>query len=79
MAAAALQALAITSPTLYLSESSPGTTVLTTLHGQCLEAKLLSAPSAADDAEKLYGLFNVAVDHGLGSLVLDYIAQVGSG
>ena len=75
MAAVALQSLAITSPSSYLTEQSPGITVLTALHAQCVEANLLRS-SAVDDAERLYGLFNVAVDHGLGSLVLDYISQV---
>jgi hypothetical protein len=76
MATSALQSLAQTSPTLYLNESNtPGVSVLSNLHHQCGSAGMLST-SADDDAERLYGLFNVAFEHGLGSLVLNYVAQV---
>ncbi len=37
---------------------------------------MLSTSSADDDAERLYGVFNVALEYGLGSLVLEYVAQV---
>jgi hypothetical protein len=68
--------LAQTSPTLYLNETNnSGVSVLASLHEQCGSAGLLSI-SAVDDAERLYGVFNVALEHGLGSLVLAYIAQV---
>lgn len=75
MATSALQSLAQTSPSLYLNESTSGISVLENLHNQCGSAGLLFA-SAGDDAERLYGIFNVALEHGLGSLVLDYVAQV---
>lgn len=76
MATPALQCLAQTSPTLYLNESNnSGISVLASLHEQCESVGLLST-SADDDAERLYGIFNVALEHGLGSLVLAYIAQV---
>ena len=76
MAAQALLNLAEISPNSYLNEPNQGCTVLSDLHKQCALANLLSSP-AGDDAEKLYGLFNVALEHGLGSLILDYLKQVG--
>jgi hypothetical protein len=76
MATAALQALAHTSPNSYLNESDSGISVLANLHDQCRSAGMLSSSSADDDAERLYGIFNVALECGLGSLVLDYVAQV---
>jgi hypothetical protein len=77
MATSALQSLAQTSPTLYLNESNnSGISVLATLHDQCGSAGMLSTSSADDDAERLYGVFNVALEYGLGSLVLEYVAQV---
>jgi hypothetical protein len=74
MAAEALQSLITYSPASLLDDVD-GTTVLASLHDRCARAGLLSSP-AEDDPNRLYGLFNVALEHGCGSLVLDYLEQV---
>lgn len=74
MAAEALQSLVLASPASLLDEID-GTTVLAVLYDSCESAGLLSSP-AEDDSNRLYGLFNVALEHGAGSVVLDYLEQV---
>ena len=77
MAAEALSDLAITSPALYLNTSpATGTTELSRLYHQCAVAGLVSSSPTDDPAQQLYGLFNIAIEHGLGALLLDYLSQV---
>jgi hypothetical protein len=74
----ALTALASTPPRQYLqrSEASESST-LQHLYNQCVEAGLLPASAAAiDDITRLHSLFDVALDHGMGSLVLDHVVDV---
>ena len=45
------------------------------LYAQCRAAGLTGA-SAGDDASRLHALFDVALSHGLGSIVVDYVCEV---
>lgn len=73
----ALASLASTPPRQYLQRTDAGTSILQELHQQCIEAGLVPATAAAtDDISRLHALFDVCLDHGLGSLVLDYVSDV---
>lgn len=75
-----LDALADTSPRAYLQRGGGGggATVLRELHEQAAEVGLAAA-AAADDIARLHAMFDVALDHGLGGLVHDYLAEVRAG
>jgi hypothetical protein len=45
------------------------------LQAQCRAAGLTGA-AAGDDASRLHALFDVALSHGLGSIVVDYVFEV---
>jgi E3 ubiquitin-protein ligase HOS1 len=72
-----LELLAEQSPKSYLSRRASGQSVLRELYAQAAEAQLVppSSPNS-DDILRLHALFDVALDHGMGGLVLDYIAEV---
>jgi hypothetical protein len=71
----ALEALAATAPTEHLRRSPDGTSKLGQLYGLAAAAGLVP-PTAADDIARLHSLFEMALDHGLGGIVLDYIELV---
>lgn len=72
-----LAELANTSPKTYLQRSPSGFSHLQDLYQQCIEADLVPAAAvASDDIARLHSLFDVALDHGMGSLVLDYVNEV---
>lgn len=70
-----MEALAATAPTEYLRRSPDGTSKLGQLYGLAADAGLVP-PTAADDIARLHSLFEMALDHGLGGIVLDYIELV---
>jgi hypothetical protein len=71
-----LEALAETPPTHLVQPVGPdGQTKLRFLYAQAAAADLVPQ-TAADDIGRLHSLFDVALDHGLGGLILDYIAEV---
>lgn len=70
-----LAALAATPPRQYLQRSDAGVSVLQALYQQCVGAGLASEHTS-DDIARLHGLWDVALEHGLGSLVLDYVHDV---
>ncbi|GAB4815684.1 hypothetical protein N2152v2_002730 [Parachlorella kessleri] len=73
----ALAALAATPPRQYVQRLETGASTLQELYARCLEAGVLPATAAAlDDISRLHSLFDLALDHGLGSLVLDYVTDV---
>ena len=57
--------------------TSDGTRRYASLYRQAVAAGLLAA-KAADDVQALHAVFDLAVDHGFGSWVLDYV-EVGHG
>jgi hypothetical protein len=72
-----LELIAEQSPKSYLSRRASGQTVLRDLYAQAAEAQLVPPASPnSDDILRLHALFDVALDHGMGGLVLDYIAEV---
>ena len=70
-----LHALCQTPPTSYLQRLPTGLTTLQTLYDHAAEAGLVPS-SANDDIARLHALFDVALDHGMGSLVRDYVTEV---
>lgn len=74
MAQAALDALIDTSPKDYFTRVGEQTR-LQVLHAECVSAGLVPLPAVPDDVTRLYGLFNLAVSRGFGSLVIDYLAE----
>lgn len=42
----------------------------------CCTSKLVLSPDATDDIARLHALFDVAVSHGLPSLIVDYVEDV---
>lgn len=70
-----LEALAETAPRAYLQRGPSGQSLLRELYQQAAEADL-AARSAPDDIARLHALFDVALDHGMGGLVRDYLAEV---
>lgn len=74
----ALRALADARPSSYLRRGPSGQSTLKELYQQAASAGL--APSeVADDVARLHLLFDIAVEHGLGGLVHDYVIEVGGG
>ncbi len=71
------EALAETPPRAYLQRTPSGQSLLRQLYQQAAEADLV-ARSAPDDIARLHALFDVALDHGLGGLVRDYLTEVGT-
>lgn len=69
------EALAETPPRAYLQRTPSGQSLLRQLYQQAAEADLV-ARSAPDDIARLHALFDVALDHGLGGLVRDYLTEV---
>lgn len=70
-----LEALAETPPKAFLQRQSGGQSTLRELHAQAAQAGLCPA-AANDDIARLHALFDVALDHGMGGIVSDYIAEV---
>ena len=70
----ALQQLASMPPAEYVQRSD-GTRSVRTLYQQLQQANLITS-EAASDVEALHAVFNVALNKGLGCLILDYIEEV---
>ena len=71
-----LEQLAELAPTQFLERTPGGQSTLRELYIQAAEADLVPSSAAADDIARLHGLWEVALDHGMGGLVLDYLSQV---
>lgn len=71
-----LSLLAETSPRVYHDALASGNTVINNLYNQCLADNLTNLRTG-DDLEQLFAVFDVALDHGLGLVVLQYASQVG--
>lgn len=69
------QALAEAAPSTYLKESSSGQTILRDLFQRCASGNLVPA-AAVDDIARLHCIFDVALEHGMGHLVHDYLVEV---
>lgn len=77
MSAAALDALAGSRPGDWLTQrSESGSRLLHTLHEQCSAAGLTPQSVAQDDVATLHALFDVALEQGLGELLVDYVVEV---
>lgn len=72
-----LESLAETPPAALLAKQASGQSALRELYGGAAAAGLVPA-GASDDIARLHALFDVALDHGLGGLVRDYVAEVGA-
>lgn len=71
-----LEQLAETAPKAYLQRQPSGQSLLRELYAHAAEAGLLPAGAGGDDIARLHALFDVALDHGMGGLVRDYVAEV---
>lgn len=71
-----LSLLAETSPRVYHDVLDSGSSVINKLYNQCLADNLTNLRTG-DDTEQLFAVFDVALDHGLGSVVLQYASYVG--
>jgi hypothetical protein len=70
-----LSLLAETSPRVYHDALASGNTVINNLYNRCLADNLTNLRTG-DELEQLFAVFDVALDHGLGSVVLQYASQV---
>lgn len=70
-----LEELAGTAPQTYLQKQPSGQSTLRELYALAAQANLVP-PSAQDDIARLHSLWDVALDHGLGGLVRDYVSEV---
>lgn len=52
-------------------------TRLRSLHASCVAAGLVPSSPVADDVARLHALFTLSLERGFGSLVADYLAEVG--
>ena len=75
MASAVLNRLAATPASDLPRVAADGLRPLHTLYLGSLDAGLTQI-AAKDDVERLYLLFDVAVSHGLGGIILDYVTEV---
>lgn len=71
-----LEQLAETAPKAYLQRQPSGQSLLRELYAHAAEAGLLPGGAGGDDIARLHALFDVALDHGMGGLVRDYVAEV---
>lgn len=76
-ASSVLELLADTNPGTFLDCTNSGATVLETIYDRAVEA-LLTSPGAADEVARLDAVLSIALNHGLGAVVLDYVKQVRS-
>lgn len=74
-----LEQLAETPPKAYLQRQPSGQSLLRELYAQAAEAGLVPAGAGGDDIARLHALFDVCLDHGMGGLVRDYVAEVRTG
>ncbi|PRW59389.1 E3 ubiquitin- ligase HOS1 [Chlorella sorokiniana] len=71
-----LEQFAETAPKAYLQRQPSGQSLLRELYAHAAEAGLVPAGAGGDDIARLHALFDVALDHGMGGLVRDYVAEV---
>ena len=70
-----LEQLANTPVTELCRRSSTGERPVQTLHELGIEGGLCDTV-ARDDVERLYAVLDLALSHGLGSIILDYVTEV---
>ena len=75
MASSILLQLAATPATELPRSALNGVRPVQILYEKCLEAGI-AKPGARDDVERLLLLFDIALAHGLGSIILDYVLEV---
>jgi hypothetical protein len=71
-ASSVLDLLAGTNPGTFLNRTPSGATVLDTIYDRAVAA-LLTSPGATDEVARLDAVLSIALDHGLGAVVLDYV------
>lgn len=71
---AALQQLVDAAPSTYISKTN-GARIVRFLYNSCRSARLTDV-EAPTDVSALEAVFDVALRHGLGSLILDYVHEV---
>ena len=76
MASAALLAVAATAPKDLTGQGDHGKTKLHKLVIQCQAAGLAAPVDGSNDVALLHAFFDVALQHGLGSVVYDYVVEV---
>jgi hypothetical protein len=64
------------SPRSFLKKDAAGERLLSSLLLQCRQAGLTAASVADDDVQRLFALFDVALENGLGCVVQDYVVEV---
>lgn len=71
-----LEQLSETAPKAYLQRQPSGQSLLRELYAHAAEVGLVPAGAGGDDIARLHALFDVCLDHGMGGLVRDYVAEV---
>ena len=75
--AEALSSLASRNPKdLLIVQGTTGKRLLHHVYQQCCISGLIAVPRAEDDVQRLHALFDLAQQHGLASVVVDYILEV---
>lgn len=75
--AEALNSLASREPKeLLIIQSTTGKRLLHHIYQQCCTSGLIAVPRAEDDIQRLHALFDIAQQHGLASVIVDYILEV---
>lgn len=72
----ALSSLASKDPKHLLAIQATGKRLLHHTYQQCCTSGLIATPTAADDVQRLHALFDIAIQHGMTSLLVDYILEV---
>ncbi len=73
----ALNSLANRDPKeLLVVQGTTGKRLLHHIYQQCCTSGLIAVPRAEDDVQRLHALFDVAQQHGLASVIVDYILEV---
>lgn len=73
----ALSSLASKEPKqLLIKQSNTGKRLLHHIYQQFCTSGLIPVPQAEDDVHRLHALFDVALQHGLASVIIDYVLEV---
>lgn len=73
----ALGALASKDPKqLLVKQAHTGKRLLHHIYQQCCTSGLIPVPRAEDDVQRLHALFDLALQHGLAAVAVDYILEV---
>ena len=61
---------------LLVVQGTTGKRLLHHIYQQCCISGLIAVPRAEDDIQRLHALFDLAQQHGLASVIVDYILEV---